>query len=93
MNDFRLEPAYATFHRLIPMLDRIASGFGFTEGPVWRGSDLLFSDIPNSRTIRYVPGSGGGEITTFRQPSGNANGLTLEHQKRLLACEHSGRRV
>ncbi len=93
MATFRLEPAYPTFNRLIPALDRIAGGFAFTEGPVWRGNDLLFSDIPNSRTVRYVPGPGGGEITTFRHPSGNANGLTLDHSGRLLACEHSGRRV
>jgi gluconolactonase len=75
------------------MLDRVATGFGFTEGPVWRGDDLLFSDIPNSRTIRYQPGFGGAEITTFRHPTGNANGLTLDHEGRVLACEHSGRRV
>ncbi len=91
--EFRLEPAYPLFSRLVPTLERLASGFGFTEGPVWRGDDLLFSDIPNSRTIRYRPLPEGGEITTFRHPTGNANGLTLDHDGRLLACEHSGRRV
>jgi sugar lactone lactonase YvrE len=91
--DFRLEPAYPTFSRLVPMMERIAGGFGFTEGPVWRGEDLLFSDIPRSRTVRYRPQPEGGEITTFRHPTGNANGLTLDHQGRVLACEHSGRRV
>ncbi|TAK26118.1 MAG: SMP-30/gluconolactonase/LRE family protein [Chloroflexota bacterium] len=75
------------------MIDRIATGFTFTEGPVWRGSDLLFSDIPNNRTVRYRILGEGPEVTTFRTPSGNANGLTLDHQGRLLACEHSGRRV
>jgi len=91
--DYRLERAYPTFQRLVPMLDRIASGFGFTEGPVWRGSELLFSDIPNNRTVCYRPLPDGPDITTFRHPTGNANGLTLDHQGRLLACEHSGRRV
>lgn len=91
--NYRLEPAYPTFSRLVPMLDRLAGGFGFTEGPVWRGSDLLFSDIPNSRTVRYQPGPAGPDISTFRHPTGNANGLTLDHAGRLLACEHSGRRV
>jgi gluconolactonase len=75
------------------MLDQIATGFIFTEGPVWRGSDLLFSDINNSRTVRYQPLPEGPAISTFRTPSGNANGLTLDHEGRLLACEHSGRRV
>ncbi len=91
--DYRLEDAYPTFRRLVPMLDCVATGFTFTEGPVWRGDDLLFSDIPNNRTIRYRPLPEGPEITTFRTPSGNANGLTLDRQGRLLACEHSGRRV
>ena len=93
MTDYHFEPVYPTFRNLVPMLDRVATGFGFTEGPVWRGDDLLFSDIPNNRAIRYQPGYGGAEITTFRHPTGNANGMTLDHQGRVLACEHSGRRV
>jgi gluconolactonase len=91
--EYRLEDAHALFRRLLPMLDRVATGFTFTEGPVWRGDDLLFSDIPNSRTIRYRPLPEGPEITTFRHPTGNANGLTLDRQGNLLACEHTTRRV
>jgi gluconolactonase len=75
------------------MLDRVAGGFTFTEGPVWRGDDLLFSDIPNSRTVRYRPLPEGPEITTFRHPTGNANGLTLDRQGDLIACEHTTRQV
>lgn len=91
--NYRLEPAFPLFQRLVPTLDAIATGFAFTEGPVWRGADLLFSDIPNSRTVRYRPLPEGPEITTFRYPSGQANGLTLDRQGRLIACEHAGRRV
>jgi gluconolactonase len=91
--EYRLEDAHALFRRLLPMLDRVATGFTFTEGPVWRGDDLLFSDIPNSRTIRYRPLPEGPEITTFRHPTGNANGLTLDRQGNLIACEHTTRRV
>ena len=32
-------------------------------------------------------------VTVFRQPSGNSNGNTFDHQGRQLSCEHSGRRV
>ena len=34
---------------------RIATGFDFTEGPVWFGDGryLLFSDIPNDRILRW----------------------------------------
>lgn len=34
-------------------VERIASGFGFTEGPVWTGDALLFSDIPSNRVVRW----------------------------------------
>jgi sugar lactone lactonase YvrE len=91
--NYRLDAAYTTFSRVVPTLDQVATGFIFTEGPVWRGSDLLFSDINNSRTVRYQPLTEGPAISTFRTPSGNANGLTLDHEGKLLACEHSGRRV
>jgi sugar lactone lactonase YvrE len=33
-------------------VERVAGGLGFTEGPVWRGGALLFSDIPNNRIAR-----------------------------------------
>ncbi|MGE3856453.1 MAG: SMP-30/gluconolactonase/LRE family protein [Dehalococcoidia bacterium] len=72
---------------------RLCTGFGFTEGPVWVASDgaLLFSDIPGNRTHRWRPGMT--EAETYRAPSGWANGLTLDAQGRVVACEHGGRRV
>jgi sugar lactone lactonase YvrE len=78
---------------MFSMLERVATGFGFTEGPVWRGDHLVFSDIPNSRTVRYRPLPEGPEVTTFRHPTGNANGMTLDRRGNLLACEHTTRRV
>ena len=74
-------------------LEQIATGFGFTEGPVWLGNYLLFSDIPQNRIVRWRMLSEGPEITTFRSPSGNSNGLTIDRSGRLIACEHSARRV
>lgn len=71
--------------------ERLASGFQFTEGPVWLPDDsLLFSDIPANRIYRWTAGDG---AQPWREPSGNANGLTLDRQGRLIACEHSTRRV
>ncbi|HUG13935.1 MAG TPA: SMP-30/gluconolactonase/LRE family protein [Thermomicrobiales bacterium] len=68
-------------------------GFTFTEGPVWIVTDgcLLFSDIPGNRVHRWRPGWSEAEV--YRDPSGHANGLTLDHAGNVLACEHSGRRV
>ena len=71
---------------------RVATGFRFTEGPLWfsKGNYLLFSDIPANTIFRL---SANGQVTVFRQPSGNSNGLTLDREGRLLACEHGNRRV
>jgi gluconolactonase len=75
------------------ILEQLATGFGFTEGPVWRGNYLLFSDIPRNRIIKLQLLVEGPEVTTFRHPSGNANGNTLDGSQRLLSCEHTTRRV
>ncbi|MCK5745290.1 SMP-30/gluconolactonase/LRE family protein [Oricola sp.] len=71
---------------------QIATGFDWVEGPVWFGdaSCLLFSDIPNNRIMRWIPGEG---VSTFRQPSNYANGHTRDRQGRLISCEHGTRRV
>jgi len=75
------------------MLEQIATGFGFTEGPIWSGDYLLFSDIPKNRIVRWQMRSEGPEVATFRSPSGNSNGLTMDRSGRLISCEHSTRRV
>lgn len=72
-------------------VEQLATNFKFTEGPVWHPDGYLrFSDIPANRIYRLTPD---GELTVFREPSGNSNGLTLDHQGRLIACEHGNRRV
>ena len=84
------------FHKIVPegtVVEQVATGFGFTEGPVWCGDCLLFSDIPQNRISRWRMLSNGPEVITFRSPSGNSNGLTLDKSQRLIACEHSTRRV
>ena len=72
-------------------VEKVADGFGFVEGPVWhKDGFLLFTDIPRNRIMRWHPTEG---VTVFREPSDNANGLALDRAGRLLACEHSARRV
>ncbi len=68
-----------------PKIEKIATGFEFTEGPVFsRLGYLLFSDIPRNRIMKLRPGS---EPIVFRDNSNGANGLTFDHQGRLLTCE------
>ena len=71
--------------------ERLATGFGFTEGPLWHPEGyLLFVDIPNSLIYRLIPG---GEPEVVRENSGGSNGLTLDAQGRLVMCEGDNRRV
>jgi len=74
-------------------IERIATGFRFTEGPVWFGDGryLLFSDIPNDRILRWDETTGG--ISIFREPSHYANGNTRDRQGRLITCEHDTQRL
>ena len=92
--------------RLSPDLDRLldvdqqiqelGTGFGGeggpAEGPLWwsDGGYLLFSDIHNNRRMKWSPDEG---VTLYQQPTNHANGLTRDLKGRLLACEHSARRV
>lgn len=73
-------------------LVKLASGFQFTEGPVWHAEEhtLYFSDIPANTIFRYNKNTG---TDIYRQPSHYANGLIIDAQGRLLACEHQTRRV
>ena len=69
-------------------LERLATGFGFLEGPVWHAtrSALLFSDIAGDRLYNW---SARGGVGVEREPSGMANGNTLDNEGRLLSCEHA----
>ncbi len=94
--DIQVEAYDSAIKQIVPekvTLEQIATGFAFTEGPVWCKDYLLFSDIPRNRIVRWQMRSDGPEVTTFRSPSGNSNGLTLDKSGRLIACEHSTRRV
>jgi len=63
------------------------------EGPSYsaQGRYLLFSDIPNDRTLRLDELSGA--VTVFDQPSGFANGRTHDAIGRVVTCLHGERCV
>ena len=74
-------------------VQKLWSGARWTEGPAYfaAGRYLIFSDIPNDRMMRFDECTG--HVAVFRQPSGYANGHTVDRQGRLVTCEHGGRRV
>ena len=74
-------------------LERLHTGCRWTEGPAYfpAGRYLLFSDIPNDRTLRYDEVTG--TVAVFDHSSGFANGHTVDRLGRLISCEHGNRRV
>lgn len=94
------------FDKLIPAeakIEVLASGFVWTEGPIWVKNEafLLFSDVPQNTIYKWTDKEG---VTPFMKPSGytgvgpygdepGSNGLTIDKQGRLIACEHGDRRV
>ena len=87
-----LDPTFDKYRVALDSVERIATGFRWTEGPVWFGDGryLLFSDIPNNRIMKWEEETGA--VSVFRKPSNWANGATRDRQGRLVSCEH-GRRV
>jgi len=73
-------------------LDRLGSGFAFTEGPIWHPVErhLTFSDMPGNHMRRW---SADGGIQTFRKPSNMANGNAYDSKGRIVTCEHATSRV
>ena len=68
-------------------VEKLATGFTFTEGPVWNkeGRFLLFSDMPADIRRRWSEADG---VTEVANPSNKGNGMTYDAEGRLLVCEH-----
>jgi gluconolactonase len=98
----RLDPSV---DRIIPadaMLERVATGFTWLEGPVWVKDSLYFADIPGDSIHKWNPVAG---VSTFLKPSGykgaaayggpepGSNGMTLDARGRLTVAGHAQRDV
>jgi gluconolactonase len=88
-----VDPSFTRYRLGATKVEQLASGFRWSEGPVWFGDGryLLWSDIPNNRIMRWDEESG--RVEVFRKPSNFANGNTRDRQGRLLTCEHGTRRI
>ena len=99
----RLDPALDALIAKDAVIEKLAEGFDWSEGPVWlkRESSLLFSDVPKNTVFQWKSGKGTSE---FLKPSGytgsiprggepGSNGLTMDSRGRLVLCEHGDRRV
>jgi gluconolactonase len=71
--------------------ERLATGFVFTEGPLWHPDGFYyFVDIRRSTLHRLTPGK---EPELVRANTGEGNGTTFDLQGRLVVCEGGNRRV
>jgi len=71
--------------------ERLATGFGFTEGPLWHPDGYYyFVDIRQSVLFRLTPGQA---AEVVRKDTGEGNGTTFDLEGRLVMCEGANRRV
>jgi gluconolactonase len=99
----RHDPA---FDRLVPAdarIEKVAGGFTFTEGPVWRPSGALwFSDVVGNVVRQW---STDGKVVELLRPGGydgnhlppggfiGPNGMTAAPNGDVLLCQHGNRRI
>ena len=99
----RLDPAANALIPADAVLEKVAGGFTWTEGPLWLPSgDLLFAEIISNSIRRWSPAAG---TSTVLQPSGyraaapfggrepGSNGMALDARGRLTVAGHGGRNV
>lgn len=99
----RLDPA---LDALIPkdvQIEKLAGGFTFIEGPLWRGSNgLWFSDVVGNVVRQWAPD---GKVTEVLKPGGydgstlpangfnGPNGMIADKDGAVLLCQHGNRRI
>jgi gluconolactonase len=83
-----LSPAFDDLIDPATSLKQLATGFTFTEGPIWHPVDgyLLFSDMPADVRRRWDEQRGVAEV---RRPANKCNGMTYDADLNLIVCEHS----
>lgn len=66
-------------------MEKVGEGYNFTEGPVWDGARVIFSDISGDTVYVMTPGETPRVLYT---PSFRANGHTFDRNGALLNAEH-----
>jgi gluconolactonase len=63
----------------------IATSLAFTEGPtVGKDGTVYFTDLVTQRILKLTPA---GVLSTYREQSNGANGMLIDPDGRLIACE------
>ena len=98
----RLDPAFDTLVAKDAKIEKVAGGFTFTKGPLWRPEGLLwFSDVPGN-VVRSVTPSGdvkviiqnaGGSVSAPAGAFIGPNGMISDKDGAVLLCQHGNRRI
>ena len=100
----RLDDRIDTLVPADAVIEKLADGFEWSEGPVWvpnEGGTFFFSDIPVNTIYRWDEKGG---LSPYLRPAGYAgsdpsgaelgtNGLMLDAEGRLVMCDHGNRQV
>ena len=94
----RLDPALDALIAPGAKIEELASGFKWSEGPVWRDGGIVFSDVPQNTVFGWNEGDTSAKVVL--KPSGSlsgdgqgSNGLQVDAQGRLVLCQHGERRI
>jgi gluconolactonase len=95
----RLDPALDALLAPDAKIEVLASGFNWSEGPVWKDGGIVFSDVPENTVFGWKEGEKAASVVL--KPSGSlngkdgqgSNGLAVDSQGHLVLCQHGERRV
>lgn len=94
----RLDPALDELIAPGAKIEMLASGFNWSEGPVWRDGGIVFSDVPENTVFGWKEGDTAAKVVL--KPSGSlnndgqgSNGLAVDAQGHLILCQHGERRI
>lgn len=99
----RLQPEFDTLVAADARIEKVAGGFTFTEGPLWRPAGALwFSDVVGNVVRQWTPD---GKVVELLRPGGydgnslpaggfvGPNGMTAGPDGSVLLCQHGNRRI
>lgn len=94
----RLDPALDQLIAPGAKIEVLATGFNWSEGPVWHQDSIVFSDVPENTAFRWKEGDKA--ATVFLKPSGSlagdgqgSNGLAVDGKGSLILTQQGERRI
>ena len=99
----RVDPAFDSLVPAGAQIEKLAAGFIFTEGPLWRPQGVLwFSDVIGNVVRQWSPD---GTVIEILRPGGydgnslpaggfnGPNGMTADRDEAVVLCQHGNRRI